>query len=273
MSELVLTLRAPLTERIDLSPLVPARPASLTCGEIARLPLRFECGESVLVGDLFTVSGEPSGSVRLAGDLSLADDLGSGMSSGTLMVEGHVGRRAGRRMAGGRIEVSGDAAEWTGLEMSGGQIIIRGNAGRGTGSASPGAKRGMTGGEIIIFGDAGSEAGACLRRGLIAIAGNAGADAARAAIAGTVLIGGNAAAPVARWSKRATVVTLGEAGVPSTHPYACTFQPTFVALVLNHLRRTYGFPVPSDLTAGRFHCYRGDLAETGRGEILRRARP
>lgn len=271
MSELVLTLRAPLPERIDLSPLIPLRLAALTCAEIARIPMRFECGQPIRAGDLFAIAGKPSDSIRLAGDLSLADDVGSGISSGTLTVEGRVGRRAGRRMTGGRVEISGDAGDWAGLEMAGGQIVVRGNAGRGTGSASPGAKRGMTGGEIVIFGDAGSEAGACLRRGLIAIAGNVGPDAAHAAIAGTVVVAGHAASPVARWSKRATVVTLGEAAVPPTYRYACTYQPPFVALLLNHLRRTYGFPVPSDLP-GSFHCYGGDLAETGRGEILCRVK-
>lgn len=272
MSELVLTLRSPLDERIDLSPLVPDRLASVAPADIARLTLRLESGGRAAVGDLFSVSGGPSGSIRVVGDLSRGDDLGRGMSHGVLAIEGAAGRCLGARMTGGRIEVAGSAGDRTGLEMAGGQIVVRGSVGRAAGSASAGSKRGMAGGEIIVFGNAGAETGACLRRGLIAVTGNVGPDAARAAIAGTVLIGGNAAPPVGRWLKRATVVVLGEAIIPPTYRYACTFRPPYVGLVLTHLRRTYGFPVSPDQAVGRFHCCRGDFAETGRGEILCRAR-
>lgn len=268
MSGLVLTLREPLSERLDASSLAPDRLASLPLSEISRLHLRFESGRPAAVADLFEASGEPSDTLRLVGDLSQVDGIGARTASGSLIVEGDAGRRLGTRMTGGSIELTGAAGDDTGLEMAGGRIVVRGSVGRRTGSAPPGARRGMTGGEIIIFGDAGADTGACLRRGTIAVAGDCEPDALRGAIAGTVLVAGTVAGPTGRWSKRGSLIALDDVPIPPTYRYACTFRPPHVALLLTHLRHEYGFPVLDRYTAGLYRRFSGDVAEGGRGEIL-----
>lgn len=268
MTELVLTLRAPLSARLDAAPLAPDRLALLSREAVERLSLRFEHGEAVAVADVFAVSGGSSDVLRVVGELSQVDGLGRGMASGTLIVDGDAGRNVGAGMTGGRIEVTGDAGDGLGTEAAGGTIVVRGSVGRGTGGAWPGGKRGMTGGEIVVFGDAGADTGACLRRGLIAVAGNVGPGTAKAAIAGTVVVGGDCVGPAGRWSKRASVVALGAVAVPPTYGLACTYRPPFVALLLTHLRRTHGFPASAAQAAGLYRRYAGDFAELGLGEIL-----
>lgn len=268
MNELVFSLRSELPQRLDASPLLPEQLATLSLSDIMRLPLHFESGERIKVGELCTVEGTPSDHVRLTGDWSFADGIGAGLTHGTIRVEGSVGRRTGFRMSGGSVEVAGDADEGTGLEMSYGQIIVRGSTGSRTGSAMPGAKRGMTGGEIIIFGDAGSETGAYMRRGIIAVAGSVGPSAAQSAIAGTLVSIGDIVSPAGRWSKRASIIALSTVPILPTYAYACTFKPSFVRLLLTYLRRTYDFPVTHAHADGLFDRYCGDLAESTRGEIL-----
>jgi len=268
MSELVLTLRNAPATRFDASPLVPHRLAGRNADDVRRILLWSEGGESVETGDLFDVTGPPGESLRFVGDLSMLDRLGFAMSAGVLRIEGPAGRAVGQRMTAGIIEVAGDADDGVGMEMSGGQIVVRGSVGRGTGAAVPGSKRGMTGGEIVVFGDAGTETGACMRRGIIAVAGNIGPDAGRAAIAGTIVASGRCEPPSGRWIKRASLIALGDVTIPPAFLYSCTFRPSYVAVLLTHLRRAYGFPVNHEHVSGRYRQYRGDMAELGRGEIL-----
>lgn len=269
MTGLTLTLREPPPERVDASAIAADRFAGLDAAAVARTPLRLESGRAIELGELFAVSGEPGSGLRLAGDLAAFDGIARGMRGGALAIEGDAGRRLGFGLAGGRIEVSGDAGAAAGLEMAGGTLLVRGSVGPGVGASRPGGKRGMTGGEILVFGDAGAEAGACMRRGLIAVAGAVGPDAMRAAIAGTLVVRGDAAAPTGRWSKRGTVVALGGVSVSPTYRYACTFRPPHVSLLQTRLRRTHGFPVTPEQAAGLYERFSGDMAESGRGEILR----
>jgi len=273
--DVILKMKAPPPERLDASPITPDRLDGLTPSEIARVPLRGESGATVLIGDLFDVSAGGDGFGRttaVLGDCSRLDDLGRRMGSGSLFLQGDVGRRLGAGMTAGAIEVRGNVGDGVGLEMAGGRIVVNGSVGRGAGSASPGSKRGMTGGELIVVGDAGAEAGACMRRGLIAVSGTAGPDLARAAIAGTVLVGGDIAGTAGRWSKRASVVALGAVTVPATYRFSCVFRPPHIALLLTHLRKTcgrFGFPMRSAHVSGRFERFSGDHADLGAGEILR----
>ncbi|MGC1274725.1 MAG: formylmethanofuran dehydrogenase subunit C [Planctomycetaceae bacterium] len=268
MSELYLELTAIPDRRVDASPLTPCRLAGMNDDAVRRVPLTFENGKTTTVGELFRVDGAASEALFLNGNLAMFDRVGAGMSRGVVTVDLSVGDNAGRDMTGGTLEIRGDAADGTGIDMSGGTIVVRGSAGRRSGSASPGAKRGMSGGEIVVFGDAGSETGASLRRGVIAVAGRIGPDAARAAIAGTVLAGQGFDPPAGRWLKRASLVSLGETTIPPAFLATCTYRPSFVAVLLTHLRRTYGFPVTAKQASGLYRQFRGDMAESGRGEIL-----
>lgn len=249
MSGLVLTARQAPPRGIDLSALVPDRLAGLSPAEAARVALPLPGGDAVAAGDLFAVTGEPGDALRLVGGLGQARGIGRGMRGGTLVVEG-------------------DAGDDTGLEMAGGTLLVRGSAGRRTGGAAPGAKRGMTGGQIVVLGDAGELTGACLRRGVIAVAGGTGPGTAEAAIAGTVVVGGATGPHPGRWSKRGSIVALGAVEPPATYAYACTYRPPAVAVLLRWLAAAHRFPVSPAQVAGRYRRFAGDLAETGKGEIL-----
>jgi formylmethanofuran dehydrogenase subunit C len=237
-------------EPIELDCIRPDLFATLDERQIASLPLWIG-GESRMLGDLFEVDGGRCANVRIVGDAPQADALGSGMTAGELVIEGSVGAHLGRAMSGGSIHVLG-------------------NAGDAPGSALPGASRGMNGGEIVIDGSAGADAGARARRGLVAIGGNAGPGAGRGMIAGTVLIGGSAGDGAGLWSKRGTLIVMGDVTIPATYIYACTYRPTFVAVLLRSLRNRYSLPMPDGWPAEEYRRYSGDLAELGKGEILHR---
>jgi formylmethanofuran dehydrogenase subunit C len=103
--------------------------------EIEQLPL-YHGNEQVLLGDFFTVKGERSNQIRVQGDLSLVKNIGVGMQSGRVVIEGNVGMHVGARMTGGEIEVHGNAGDWAGAEMTGGLLWIKGDVGNRAGSGT-----------------------------------------------------------------------------------------------------------------------------------------
>ena len=155
--EIVLTSRTRPNGIVDASSLALHAWGELASGDVARLMLRVEGPGAVALGDVFAVSGERSNRIRVLGDLSMVEGLGTGLDGAELLIEGNVGARVGARMKGGRITVTGNAGWGAGLEMAGGTLDIGGNAGPRSGGAPLGAKRGMTGGELIVRGSAGSE--------------------------------------------------------------------------------------------------------------------
>lgn len=223
--------------------------ARLGTGEIAALPV-VHGGRPASLGDFFRITGEHSSSVRVEGDLTDIEGIGAGMAGGELLIDGGVGRDVGLAMVGGRIDVRGDA-------------------GPNAGGAAPGAARGMTGGELVIRGSAGADAGARMRRGLVVVTADAGPGAGKAMIAGTVVVGGRAAPGAGRFLKRGTIVALGALDPPLTFRYACTYEPPHVALLLRYLRTTAQMDLTDRQLTGRYERYSGDLAELGKGEILR----
>jgi formylmethanofuran dehydrogenase subunit C len=204
---------------------------------------------SVPLGDLFEVRGAPGARIRLVGDLSLMDGIGTGLSRGELIVEGDAGWYLGRRMSGGFIEV-------------------RGSAGPRAGGADPGVRRGMTGGEIIIRRSAGREAGSGARRGLIVVQGDAGNDAARGMIAGSLVVFGSLGPNPGLFSRRGSIVAFGPHVPPAPYRYACTYRPPHLRVTLTYLKARHGVPVTPEQIAGAYRRYSGDLAELGAGEIL-----
>jgi formylmethanofuran dehydrogenase subunit C len=261
------TLRTPIDQRIDADGLTPDRLVNLSRADIAALPV-WVGSRRATVGDFFEVKGERSDRLAIEGDLRNVDGLGAGTSSGEMLIHGSVGRRVGAEMTGGWIDVRGDAGDDAGLAMQGGALRVTGNAGDRLGAARPGASKGMTGGEIVINGSVGCDAAARARRGLVVIGGDVGADAARAIIAGTLVVFGRTGANPGRGSKRGSIVALGPIEIPSTYEYACTYQPTYVRLLLTHLYRRYGLAAEDGALDGNYARYCGDAAPPGKGEIL-----
>jgi formylmethanofuran dehydrogenase subunit C len=267
MSGLRLRLASELRDALDLAGLfAPGWPA-LGADELARRRVHGPRLGRLDVGELFIITGNPDGTVRLEGDLRRAERLGAGLGEGTLIVDGDVGREAGAGMTGGRLEILGSAGDGVGLGMAGGVLVVQGHAGDGAGAAAPGAKRGMTGGELIIHGNAGDEAGARMRRGLVAVAGRTGRAAGLSMIAGTVVA--SAFGPDAGLlGKRGTLVALGPVVPPPSYRAACTTQPVALRILLRHLRDVHGFPVSTAQLDGFYRRYSGDFAESGKGELL-----
>jgi formylmethanofuran dehydrogenase subunit C len=268
MPDLVrLSLRAPLTDPIEIEGLTPDRVANLSEAEIAAAPVWFGSRRASL-GDFFDVKGERAGRIHIEGDLRQVDGLGAACATGEIVIHGSAGRRVGAGMTGGRIDVRGDVGDDAGVGMQGGTLHVTGDAGDRLGAAAPGAAKGISGGEIIVNGSAGREAAARARRGLVVVGGNAGADAARAMIAGTLMVCGRTGENPGRGSKRGSIVALGGIDIPASYEYSCAYQPTYIRLLLTYLHRQHGLGVGQSALDGTYNRYCGDSAGLARGEIL-----
>ena len=243
-----LSLRATLTESIQIDCVMPHAFAAMSEPEIATSPVRAGRTRRSLV-DYFDIHGARSPSVRIVGDVRLANGIGAGMLGGTVMIDGNVGSGVGARMASGTIDV-------------------RGNAGDRVGAGEPGASRGVTGGEIVVDGTVGTDTGARMRRGLIFVGGNAGAHVARSIIAGSVIVLGQVGVEPAFGSKRGTLIVAGGVNVPVTYRHACDYEPPHVRLALTYLARRHALTIDRSVIDGRYRRYCGDAGTVGRGEIL-----
>ena len=251
---------------LEVEAITPDNFAGKSAAEIADLPVLFG-NETGKMGDFFAVSGDGSEQISLEGDLSHVKYIGAGMSRGKIIIHGNVGMHLGSRMQGGEIVVHGNAGDWAGAEMTGGAIRIEGNAGHGLGGAYRGSRHGMNRGFIWVGGNTGNETGALMRRGLIVVEGRTGDFTGAFMLAGTVInFGGLGARPGAAM-KYGTLVTYQAPELLPTFHYDCVYQPGFLRLILNDLRRR-GIAVADELIAGYYRRYSGDFTSLGKGEIL-----
>lgn len=234
--------------------------------EIAALPV-LHGNENCQIGDFFTVTGEGSEEITLEGDLSNVKYLGAGMRQGKITIDGNVGMHLGTRMRGGAIVVKGNAGDWAGAEMTGGAIRISGNAGHGLGGAYRGSRHGMNRGFIWVGGNTGNETGALMRRGLIVVQGRTGDFTGAFMLAGTVVSFGGLGGRPGAGMKYGTLVTYQPAELLPTFRYDCVYQPGFLRLILNDLRRK-GVTIADELITGNYRRYSGDFNSLGKGEIL-----
>jgi formylmethanofuran dehydrogenase subunit C len=251
MADIVLTLKAALRHTIDLSCVVPDRFAGLSNEDLGNLPIWSAATprNSLRLGDVFSIEGERSATVRVRGDCRMAEGLGREMRGGQLEVEGNVGSHCGTAMQGGTIRVTGDAGD----HLAG---------------ALAGASRGVVGGEIIVLGSAGSWVAERMRRGLVYVGGSTGEFAGRGMIAGTLVVGGEPGTGAGQGIKRGTLVALGSIKTPDGFRLACTYRPPHVPLILTRLQKAFGAPVTDVQVHGLYRRHSGDLAELGKGEIL-----
>ncbi|MEO8031852.1 MAG: formylmethanofuran dehydrogenase subunit C [Gemmatimonadota bacterium] len=246
---ITLTPKSPFKGLISGEALAPDRLAALSGSQLSALLLPVEGQGTVALADLCRIEGDGATTLRCDGDWSAVSGLGSGMASG-------------------RLEFTGNSGSDLGVGMQGGVIVVRGDAGANIGGAPAGASKGMTGGEIIVFGRAGANAGCRMRRGMIYVAGAAGTGAGQSMIAGTLVLGAAAGNNLGLWNKRGSIVALGQVAIPVTYGYACSYHPPAVPLLLGRLARLYGAPLTPAQAGGQYRRYSGDLAESGKGEIL-----
>ena len=266
MKPLVLTLQARPDQRLDLSPLVPHRLAGKSALDIAKLELQ-TTRTRVTVGDAFRVRDGDAREIRIEADCDRLDQVGEGMTTGSIVVEGSVGSQAGRLMAGGRLSVAGDAGPWAGSGMTGGEIEIIGSAGDRLGGPLAGEMSGMRGGVIVVRGNVGERAGDRMRRGVVVVEGGAGSHAGSRMIAGTLIVRRRAGALPGYLMRRGTIV-LGDG--------SDALSPTFLdggvhELVAMRLLAAFvnGYSAKAAAVLRRpLRRLAGDMAVLGKGELF-----
>ncbi|MCU7871002.1 MAG: formylmethanofuran dehydrogenase subunit C [Candidatus Thiodiazotropha sp. (ex Lucinoma annulata)] len=267
MSALILRLRQSIHQRIDMSPFTPERLADMKLADIVQLPL-WQGNQQVACGDLFTLSGDDPQDIVIQSDSDRLDEIGSGMTNGSIHIEGCAGAYLGRSMGGGSLSVSGDVGIAAGCNMSAGTLTIAGNAGDLLGGAITGERQGMRGGKIIVKGNTGDRAGDQMRRGTILISGNAGDYCASRMIAGTLVVLGEAGAKTGLAMRRGTLLLSQEpVSLPATFNDNGKHNLNFLTLLTRSFQDQAGF---SDMweRGSRVQRWLGDLGCDGKGEIL-----
>jgi formylmethanofuran dehydrogenase subunit C len=270
---LVLSFPAPAAPgplAIDLDGIVPDRLLPLSAAAIARLPIRAD-GRTCELRSCFEISGDVSdGAIECRGDFSRVHRVAAGMLSGSMRVDGSVGRHAAAGMRGGRLDVDGDAGDWLAAELRGGEVHVAGNAGDNVAAALPGSVLGMQGGVAIVAGRAGCLAGARMRRGILAIGGDCGDAAGLEMRAGSVVIGGTVGRHAGLGMQRGSVIALAaRPEVPATFRRGAAWRPAFLPFLLRRLQAC-GFrpPAASPAPAQEWRQWHGDALAGGRGELL-----
>lgn len=154
-----LSLRAPLSEPLDVEGVTADRVAGLSEREIAGLPVRLGAREARL-GDFFDVRGGRSVRMRVEGALAQVNGLGAGMAGGELVIDGDAGCRVAAGMTGGEIIVMGSAGAEVAARARRGLVVVAGDAGAD-------AARAMIAGTLVVFGRTGARSGRGSRRGSI----------------------------------------------------------------------------------------------------------
>lgn len=265
MSALTLTLKTPLQQRVDCSPLTPDHLAGKSAAEVAAVELH--CGNRKLrVDAVFDIAGDdPSEIVIKNGDGKL-DFIGSKMQSGSITVHGDAGSYLGFQMKKGNITLHGNAHAYAASGMAGGSIKVHGNVGDFLAAAIPGDRKGMKGGIVIITGNAGDRVGDQMRRGIVLIEGNVGAYCASRMLAGTIGVMGSVGAYVGFGMRRGTLLLFHTPRLHATLQDCGSHTLPFLSLMFKSFRA-----LPSKFAGidqNRVRRYAGDLASDGKGEIL-----
>jgi formylmethanofuran dehydrogenase subunit C len=263
-----LTYRGDTSIPVEAECISPDTLRNKTPSEIAKL-LVFHGNRQVPLGEFFEVEGNADdGEIVVVGDCSRVKWMGTEMTQGRLVIDGHAGMHLGSEMRGGSIEVHGNAGDWVGAEMRGGRIHVWGNAGHLVGAAYRGSRRGMRGGMILVEGSAGNEVGASMRRGLIAIGGPCGDFPGVSLIAGSIFLFDAVGQRPGAEMKCGTLAMLGPCPeLLPTFRFACDYRPVFLDVFFQHLRSTNFSPAQRSFP-GKFRRYCGDLVALGKGEIL-----
>lgn len=268
MKALTLTLKAAPAQRVDLAPITPEKLRGKKAAEIGRI--RLQCGNrTVAVAELFAVTAGNSEEIVIRRCTGKFDNVGAGMTSGSIAVHGNTGHRTGAQMAGGTLTVRGSTLDWAGTGMAGGTLVIHGDTGRCLGAAWPGDAQGMRNGTIIVCGNAGERVGDKMRRGAIVIEGNAGDYCGARMIAGSILVCGKAGDFIGYSMKRGSILLTRVPRLPATFNDCGTFEFGFLPLLLRSLGRlSHRAAALSKRASARAQRYAGDLANVGKGELL-----
>jgi formylmethanofuran dehydrogenase subunit C len=264
MSALHFELRGKPDQRLDLSPLLPARLKDLKPKDIEALVVG-TTREKLTVGDCFRVKGKGVEQVRFAGTNERCDKIGAGMKDGEIVVEGDAGAYLGAGMKGGKIEVKGSAGVLAGASMAGGTLAVGGNVGERAGGILVGETLGMRGGMFTIGGHAGPLLGERMRRGLIVVNGDAGDYLGGRMIAGTIIVKRKAGRYAGFGLRRGSLILLREPEELLPTFGDCGVMEFDYLRLLERWLREMGKSIKLGDRARRLM---GDQAALGKGEML-----
>ncbi|MCL2384550.1 MAG: formylmethanofuran dehydrogenase subunit C [Alphaproteobacteria bacterium] len=265
MKPLVLSLKQEPDQRLDLSPLVPHKLEGKSAADIATIELQ-TTREKILAGDLFKIRAGSLESIHFEGGSERLDHVGHELKSGEIVVEGDVGKAAGRGMSGGNLIIAGNAGPYAGSGLSGGRLEILGHAGDFLGAPHEGEMEGLTGGLLIVRGNAGARAGDRLRRGTILIEGSAGDYPGSRMIAGTLIILKNSGVSPGYLMRRGTILLAKRPELSPTFIDCGVHELAFARLFSNLLKEESRGA--SRLFLRPLARFGGDQAALGKGEIF-----
>lgn len=268
MSVLTLTLQQTPPARVDMSPVIPERLEGLKAKAVAAIKL--DCGGRPLpLGELFAIEDGDASELRIRRSHPRLARIGAAMSRGAIRVGGAAGAFLGQNMRGGLIEVKGNAGEYLGSGMRGGRIDVHGDAGDRLGAPIPGEQLGLRNGVIRVRGNAGARAGDRMRRGLVVIEGDAGDYLGARMIAGTIVVLGQAGDFTGYGMGRGTLLLQRTPkSMPATFNDCGEFRLAFLQLLYRQLAETGIRPEKNRVFADTVRRYAGDLAWSGKGEVL-----
>ena len=270
MSPLTFTLKHRVDQRVDMSSLVCNNIADMEPSEIGALTL--QSGKNrIRVDELFAISGSDARNMIIRNSYRKLDNIGKELEGGTITVEGSAGAYLGMGMKSGTIKVTNNANIFAACEMKGGFIQIEGNSGDFLGAALPGNKQGMKGGMVLVKGNVGERAGDHMRRGTLLIEGDAGDYCGSRMVAGTIAVMGQVGKYSGYAMRRGTLLFWNKPEISATFNDCGSHLMSFLPLLFRsfkNLDSKFADPANAFNTA---HRYGGDMAETGRGEILIRA--
>ncbi len=264
MSALCFQLKESPEQRLDLSPLVPARLDGLSRKEIEALPIN-TTREKFTVGDAFKVKGRDVETLQFLDADERCDKIGARLAGGEIFVDGDAGLLLGAQMKSGKIAVHGSVGFAAGASMAGGEIAVRRDVGDQAGGVAFGETMGMRGGFMSIGGNAGALLGERLRRGLIVVGGKAGEYAGSRMIAGTLLLRGGAGRYAGYGNRRGSLIfTEKPRHILPTYSDSGVMEFTYLRLLEKWLHEQ-GMRVRINTRARRLM---GDMAVLGKGEML-----
>ncbi|WP_150046198.1 MULTISPECIES: formylmethanofuran dehydrogenase subunit C [Methylomonas] len=268
MTTLTFTLiETPPAQRVDMSPLVCQKLAGLSLDQIAAIEL--QCGNRTLrVEQLFYITGSNTQELAFAGSTDKLDFIGKELQGGSICVQGNAGAYLGMQMKSGTINVSGDVGLYAGCEMKNGLIQIEGDAGDFLGGALPGNKQGMKGGTLLVKGNVGQRCGDHMRRGQILIEGNAGDYCGSRMVAGTIAVMGSVGRYAGYAMRRGTLLLWNRPALQATFNDCGSHTLAFLPMLFASFKHLNSRFAESGAAFNRVQRFGGDMAETGRGEIL-----
>jgi formylmethanofuran dehydrogenase subunit C len=264
VSALTFELKHTPDQRLDLSPLVPARLGGLSRKEIEALPVG-TTRTKLTVGDAFKVKGKDVERLHFIGTDARCDKIAAALAGGEVVVDGDAGMLLGAQMKRGKIEVMGSAGVLTGASMAGGEIAVRRDVGEQAGGVAVGETMGMKGGFMTIGGNAGALLGERMRRGLVVVGGKAGDYAGGRMIAGTLLLKRGAGRYAGYGNRRGSLIFMDKPrNILPTYSDCGVMEFDYLRLLEKWLR-DQGMRIRFGARARRLM---GDMAVLGKGEML-----